>query len=139
MNDLLVIDEREAQSSPVSSVFGWGGLVSVASMIPDAFAFRVTEHETKLSAFTREEGAVLIDAVNLLFPHAGLGPRFMSMLWQISTHEHQEARICRASLNNSLLMYPVVSRGSWQGVSEATRISKLTAVQESSGFWQLGT
>ena len=75
LNDLLVMDEPEARSRRqfLVRLLGWGGVVGVASSIPDAFAFRATEHETKLLAFTREEGAVLIDAVNLLFPHAGLG------------------------------------------------------------------
>ena len=40
----------------------------------------------------------------------GSGLGFMSRLWQTSTHEHQNPG-CRASLNNSLLMYPVVSKG----------------------------
>ena len=113
LNDLLVMDEPEARSRRqfLVRLLGWGGVVGVASSISDAFAFRATEHETKLLAFTREEGAVLIDAVNLLFPHAGSGLRFASRLWQISMHEHQKVRICRASLNDSLLMYPVVSRG----------------------------
>ena len=139
LNDLLVMDEPEARSRRqfLVRLLGWGGVVGVASSIPDAFAFRATEHETNLLAFTREEGAVLIDAVNLLFPHAGLGPEVYELALADIDARASESQDLQGQLKRLIADVSGGIEGPWQGVSEATRISKLTAVQESSGFWQL--
>ena len=139
LNDLLVMDEREARSRRqfLVRLLGWGGVVGVASSIPDAFAFKATAHETKLVAFTHEEGAVLIDAVNLLFPHAELGSGVYEQALADIDARASQSQDLQGQLKQLIADVSGGLEGSWRGVSEATRISKLKAVQESSGFWQL--